>query len=674
MKKSSLLFLSLVPLLTQAQSELEEIEVASTEQLTAPTSAERTEKLNQIPGGVSGVESKKFESSKATNIKDMLDFSPGVYSQVRYGDEARLSIRGAGLSRTFHLRGIRLLQDGVQINGSDGGGDFQEIDPMSYEFVEVYRGANAFPYGVSTLGGAVNFVTKNGRHNPGARVRLEGGSFGNLREVLSYGGAKDNVDYYLTTSHLNAEGYRDHSVQSNTRINSNIGIKHSSKLEQRFYIMWQDIDQELPGSLTKKTALENPTAANAAAVSGDQQRDLDVKRFIHKVSWRPSKIDVNGGWYVTRKKLYHPIFQLIDVRSWDYGVFGDASSDVSLFDTNHRWKFGALLNQGNNDSRRFVNNRGDRGALTSDAIERSKNAEFTLDDVITLNDKVSLSAGVLFTVAERDYEDQFESDGDRSGKKTYRGAPPRVGLLWERKAHEQYFMNVSNSFEPPTFSELTQSLPGVSGLVNLAPQRATTLEVGTRNKGDSFAYEVSLYRSWIKDELMTYAVNGSGTSGVINADETIHQGLETGAQKLLWSGENGKSLTLNAQYTLGDFYFNHDKQWGSNPLPGAPRHYVRGELAYKYKKFTLAPQVEWVPEAYPVDMANTMWANPYVLFGLKSKYDYSHSGFVFMDIRNLTDKRYIATTGVITRPTTSNTAQFTPGDGFGVFVGGEHRW
>jgi iron complex outermembrane receptor protein len=54
------------------------------------------------------------------------------HAQPKWGDDTRLSIRGSGLSRNFHLRGVQLYMDGIPINTADGYGDFQEIDPTAY--------------------------------------------------------------------------------------------------------------------------------------------------------------------------------------------------------------------------------------------------------------------------------------------------------------------------------------------------------------------------------------------------------------------------------------------------------------------------------------------------------------------------------------------------------------
>lgn len=64
-------------------------------------------------------------------MRDTLAFSPGVYTQPRYGQEVRISIRGSGISRGFHMRGLMLLQDGAPINLADDNGDFQNSSRSS---------------------------------------------------------------------------------------------------------------------------------------------------------------------------------------------------------------------------------------------------------------------------------------------------------------------------------------------------------------------------------------------------------------------------------------------------------------------------------------------------------------------------------------------------------------
>src|SRR5262249_51152043 len=75
------------------------------------TEEEAREELQRVPGGTDVVGQQTIEQSRGANLKDALDFVPGVLIQPRFGaaDESQLSIRGSGLRNNFHLRGVTVL-------------------------------------------------------------------------------------------------------------------------------------------------------------------------------------------------------------------------------------------------------------------------------------------------------------------------------------------------------------------------------------------------------------------------------------------------------------------------------------------------------------------------------------------------------------------------------------
>src|SRR5690606_32604187 len=163
--------------------------------LTVATIEEVRESLRYAPGGVAVIDAEDYRRGRATTLKDALDYAPGVFVQPRFGsEESRLSIRGSGIQRTFHGRGLKLMQDGVPLNLADGGFDFQAVEPLATQYVEVYRGGNALSYGATTLGGAIDFISHTGRSAPAFLARVEGGSFDSLRGQVSGGTASETSD------------------------------------------------------------------------------------------------------------------------------------------------------------------------------------------------------------------------------------------------------------------------------------------------------------------------------------------------------------------------------------------------------------------------------------------------------------------------------------------------
>src|SRR5258705_834149 len=152
----------------------------------------------RVPGGTEVVGQQKIEESRAANLKDALDFVPGVLVQPRFGaaDESQLSIRGSGLRNNFHLRGVTVLIDGFPYGDADGFADFESLELLTTKRLEVYKGANALRFGGYTLGGAINYVTKTGYDTPLIELRSEAGPFRLFQNYLGTRQGDRPVDPY----------------------------------------------------------------------------------------------------------------------------------------------------------------------------------------------------------------------------------------------------------------------------------------------------------------------------------------------------------------------------------------------------------------------------------------------------------------------------------------------
>ncbi|MCZ8131661.1 MAG: TonB-dependent receptor plug domain-containing protein, partial [Steroidobacteraceae bacterium] len=233
---------------------------------TAPGEVAAREEAARVAGGANVVGLAEYADGRASTLVDVFRLAPGVFAQSRFGaEEARLSIRGSGLQRTFHMRGIWLLQDGVPLTLADGGGDFQGIEPLALAYTEVLRGANARQYGAATLGGSINFVSPTGRDGGLFRPRAEFGSFGYRRALLRGGDASERMDWAGSLAGYAQDGYRDWSEQRNLRAFGNVGLRLRDDLETRFYVAAVDTDSQLPGSLTRAQLAANPRQASAGS-------------------------------------------------------------------------------------------------------------------------------------------------------------------------------------------------------------------------------------------------------------------------------------------------------------------------------------------------------------------------------------------------------------------------
>ncbi len=280
--------------------------------LTSPNIQVQREELNKTAGSVSFIDAEKYKSTYASNLKDVLQDSPGVFVQNRYSQEIRLSIRGAGISRSYHTRGIEILQDGIPTNLADGSGDFYQIDPLAQRSVAIYKGGNALAFGGTMLGGAINFVSPTGNTAIAQNaISVEGGSFGTGRVSAQIARQMGNWDFFISGTVTHADDWRQHERQQGEHFNANVGYQFSPNLETRFYFGAYYTDQKLPGTLTLFNALHNSRLATAAALSGNQARDTHVERIANKTtfSFENGKLDVDT-WLI-HKNLFHPIFKLL---------------------------------------------------------------------------------------------------------------------------------------------------------------------------------------------------------------------------------------------------------------------------------------------------------------------------------------------------------------------------
>lgn len=615
--------------------------------------------VQRAPGGAGVVAADAFEDRLAVSLRDALAFSPGVYTQPRFGQEVRLSIRGSGLSRGFHMRGLTLLQDGIPINLADDNGDFQELDPQVFQHIEVYRGGNALRYGGSTLGGAINAVTPTGRSAPGVELRIDGGSFNTLRGKAAFGYADARGDAYLAVTGDRSDSDRAHGDRKALRFNGNAGVRLTDRVETRFYASAQTIRQKLAGALTERNALTNPTTGNFA---GDQARDIDSLRLQNRTTVDLGDGTLSFGLFYNAKQLFHPIFQVIDQKSQDRGLFASLDLAGDLGGMPVELTLGSQARFGTVQARQFVNVAGRRGAITADVAQTVQTINSYGEARIAPVDHIWLIAGGIHSHGERRIANRFAPA--RSGEASFDAFAPKVGLLYEPAATIQVYANYSRSIEMPGYSELSQTpAGGVPGFTPVGLQRAWTAEVGTRGRAGIAVWDISLYRADIRGEMLQFnVVPGIIPAATFNADRTRHQGIEAGLDLALlpWA-------KLRQVYQYNDFRFRDDAQFGDNRLPVIPRHLYRAELTLGGERLSVSPAIEWLPQGAWVDYANTKRTGGYALMGLTAQADVREGVTLFLDARNLTQRRAIGDISAVVRY--SGQASFYPVERRAVYAG-----
>lgn len=590
------------------------------------------------PGGADVVTYEDYADRTVVSLRDALAFSPGVYMQPRFGQEVRISVRGSGLSRSFHMRGLTLLQDGVPINLADDNGDFQELEPIFLDHLEVYRGANALRFGSGTLGGAINGVTPRGDEARGVYARLDGGSFDFLRGLVSAGFGDERANAWAAISADRHDGDRIHATRRSLRFNGNVGLRLGEGVSTRFYASANAIRQKLPGALSLTDAVDNPRKGNLV---GDQARNIDSLRLQNRTT-----LDIGGGklefgGFFNAKQLDHPIFMVIDQKSEDRGLFARAEWDAGIVSLT----VGGESRWGTTRARQFVNNNGKRSTLTFRALQKARTSNLYGEVRVSPVESLTLIAGGIYADGWR--EQVREVPSAVTGRASFDAFSPRFGALWRPASDVQVYANYSRSAEFPTFVELAQQ----AAFVPVRPQRAWTAEIGTRGRIGTLQWDISAYRADLTGEMLQYTPNANVgiPAATFNAGKTRHQGIEAG---LSW--EPLEWLRLRQIWQYSDFTFRGDVQFANNRLPVIPRHVLRSEVRIGRDALHIAPSVEWVPQGAYADYRNTVRAPGYALLSLTAGATVASGVDLFADLRNITGKKAVGDSAAVIAASTAS--------------------
>jgi iron complex outermembrane receptor protein len=149
----------------------------------------------------------EIQAAPVQSINDLLKMAVGVDVRQRgpIGAQTDVGIRGGTSEQiTILLNGINICDPQTGHNAFDLPCDISDI-----ERIEVLEGPAGRVYGTSSLMGAINIVTKDGRSKM-AEVRVEGGSFGYLSTAgrIALTSRLLPLTSQLSTSYTRSDGYQ----------------------------------------------------------------------------------------------------------------------------------------------------------------------------------------------------------------------------------------------------------------------------------------------------------------------------------------------------------------------------------------------------------------------------------------------------------------------------------
>jgi iron complex outermembrane receptor protein len=660
----------------------------------------RVPDLKDVAGNTTVITSDHIERGRVSTVADALKYEPGLLAQSATGTEAtRFSMRGSGIIRgaTSWGTGIQMMFDGLPLTTPEGS-PYEYYEPLANNYIEVYRGANAFDYGPTTQGGAINYVPHTGQDSSPLLARAEFGTFGYNRQQLSSGQVLGPVDYYISYTHFGLNGFRDNNSSYSTRVLGDVGYQISDSLKTRFYYEYAAQNTRNASGLTLAQIATDPTQNSTTSgnrrekgstVLGDRTTyaiddtsSLEGGFLYKNYPLRNQGGTAPGNWDIKDLTL-SARYKRQDT------LFGDKQSNTEV-----AWLYADILpnstNRGYNATRsvelfqaRFTGY--DNTLLVKNDLEAVQNLWLTTGIASIWQARGSTVTSAVTAVPVNAQQNE-----------NYYTLAPRVGLRYDFTPHLQLYGNISRSDEAPIAHQLPTTatvavLPSIAAILgsktasvetannDVKNQTQNTGELGGRGDYGIFKWNLAVYYARIHGEILTVQVSPAvGNTPAITATtnakgDTVHQGFEGTLDTALWSG-GGHSLVLHQSITLQDFHFLNDPVYGHNTLPGVPQRLYQAGLDYTHPSgFYAGVNVESVLSKYPADFFNTIYTPAYAIFGARIGWQAPNKKWqVFLEGNNLGDKHYAAVVSPSFNAKGVDSAVYSPGETRNVSIGISH--
>lgn len=714
-------------ILQEKSIRLNEVTVFAKNSLSMFSLSEINQKHKQIAGGVSLVEVQP-ELRRLETLKDVIGMQPGVIIQESFGsnDLPRLNIRGSGIQSNPQRRGVYLSQDGIPLNFADGSYIIGALDPYSAQYVEILKGANALRFGAATLGGAINFASYSGINTPGGYAKIESGSHNYYNGAIRYGASNDSWDFSTSLSAGKQNGFRQHNHSRKLNIQGNVGYRFNQNIETRLLGSYSYNNFEIPGPLTLDALYDDPRQVNPGVVlpytmgpnvlRDKPGREISLARLANRTVIRfaeSSRLFLSLSYQYADDRFVFPItISTQHSTHHDLGLKTEWEYKVNK----HVLTSGLIASYGYIDRRGHINKDGLDSYMFSWNHLYASNISFYAEDNWAISKRFNVITNLQIAYNTRNSKDIFPFPQLRpwyshsshkyryfyseniSRDQSFSAVNPRIGLIYNGGKNKdiQFFFNASQSYEPPTFDELVgtevtdniNASPKKLFVVELDKQTATTIELGSRHKGKRFTWDLSLYHSWVKNELLEVKDFVQGIKNTRNYPNTQHSGIELGIGYIPFSGifstTNKDKVSLKGVYNYSDFRFTSG-EYNGNRLAGVPRQFITGEIEYRYYElFSLAINSEWQPESTPVDHTNTLNQPSYSIFGFRIGVDKIKNWTFYLEAKNIFNKHYASSYVIsdqIHQPaipfpdfTARNMAFFMPGPTRALYIGLSYKF
>ncbi|MEH2527428.1 MULTISPECIES: TonB-dependent receptor family protein [unclassified Bradyrhizobium] len=662
--------------------------------------------LYQAPNGQTEttIDRSRFENRPAFSVADVLRESPGI--SIKQGNGPRdvgISIRGSNARNGFGIRNLVIFEDGFPVTQPDGLSRSDLIDPRAYGAIDVIRGPSSALYGNYATGGALNFRTRPGGTIDGAEYGVDGGSFGYLNNYLAYGKKVGNFEGSLFASDARGDGFIQNSWFNTQTVNF-LGTLQATP-DDRFTVKFinNNLDTRLPLRLSLNQYHQNPfqQGCDMAGVAGCGSVSLfnngfnGPKSSVTAVQAGLGREDrrtiVGGRWehdfdntttwrnqfVFDDRNISQPTGATSAIGDFpSYNYMSDVTKRGEIFGLESTTYFGAFYNTltASSDTRNVMPGGNARlGLLASNTFSDTSNYGVRAREELKLTPDLIAIAGIGWETTHLKGINTSYTYGTTNVPTATPGLPivadrqfqntaPELALLYKLNSEWLFRARVATGYGTPQVGNLFVLSDGRNGNnTQLKTQQNLGYDIGFDwTPNNTLKFSATGFYEFFKNELVTQAtqVGAPNASFTFNAPRSEHRGVELAAD---WKFYPGWRFTAAYTY-LDEVYTDYTEKIvngatfsfnrAGNKIPGISPHELTARLGYDHMWGPLAGlgafvELQWKDSFY-MDNANLLKAPGYELVNLNVHYstdlksDYFKSLSMYVEVRNLFNRTYVA--------------------------------
>jgi Fe(3+) dicitrate transport protein len=642
---------------------LPELRLPSIQVIGAGTVIERSD----IAGAAAYISRQDLQESQPLSTQDALRRVAGVHlrEEEGFGFIPNIGLRGLTPDRSGK---VLVLEDGVPVAPSLFINNASYYSPRieRMQAIEVLKGASSLRYGPHTIGGTVNYLTKE--PFDGTHLTVSAGSHGFGMAMLETGMVSGNAHGGFNLLASRGDGARDNGFELvDVMLKGGFSIGDNQAISAKFSYYDNDINTSYVGLRPdefrdhpgKNPAPDDVFLTTRVAFDLNHEIDLSDQIRLNTLAYW-SQLD-RDFWRrdVIGRDRSGTTFRPCDgtrtctggrVRTFTMvGINSRLRIEHGSFGVSNRTEIGVRLHSEELDNRRIngfdVDARS--GVLAGHDDQFADNIALYVENRFDFGNGLTLTPGLR--VERYDQKRINRRPGNPEG--AIRGTTsnteymPGLGLTWQAHEAIQLYSGIYRGFAPARVASAISS-SGVDQ--QLDAERSLNIEAGMRGRLNGIRYELTGFQMDFDNQIIPQAESAGITE--TNAGKTLHRGVE-----LTLGLPLGGGFSLDANTTwLPVARFESTPLLGNdikgNRLVYAPRHLANVGLNWRQGPWQVGLNGSHVSSQF-ADAENTVAESDngqvgriagFTTFDLTANYQISERIRLFGTIRNLADKTYIA--------------------------------